>query len=133
MAGLYVDTSAIGRVLLEEPDAADIAATLAQYDLWASELITVELRRLAARESLVNQAELLLADVNLVELNAPSLKRASSIPPMTVRTLDAIHLDAAVVLHNQGTIDAVLTFDKQLTEGCTHHGIQVLQPQAASG
>jgi len=105
MAGLYVDTSAIGRVLLEEPDAADIAATLAQYDLWASELITVELRRLAARESLVNQAELLLADVNLVELNAPSLKRASSIPPMTVRTLDAIHLDAAVVLHNQGTIE----------------------------
>jgi uncharacterized protein len=133
MAGLYVDTSAIGRVLLEEPDALDIAATLAKYDLWASELVTVEFRRLAARESLVNQAELLLADVNLVELNASSLKRASSIPPMTVRTLDAIHLDAAVGLHNQGTIDAVLTFDKQLTEGCAHHGIRVLQPEAASG
>lgn len=26
MAGLYVDTSAVGRVLLEEPDAPDIAA-----------------------------------------------------------------------------------------------------------
>ena len=42
MARLYIDTSAIGRILLEEPDAPDIAASLAQHDLWASELITVE-------------------------------------------------------------------------------------------
>lgn len=132
MAGLYVDTSAIGRVLLEEPDAPDIAATLAQYELWASELLAVEFRRLAARQSLANQAELLLADINLVELNSGSLKRASSIPPIVVRTLDAIHLDTAVELHTQGTVDAVLTFDKQLREGCAHHALQVIQPQAAS-
>jgi predicted nucleic acid-binding protein len=130
MAGLYVDTSAIGRLLLQEPDAPNIAATLVQYELWASEILTVEFRRLAARESLVNQAELLLANINLVALNAASLKRASDIPPMTVRTLDAIHLDTAVGLHNQGTIDAVLTFDKQLKEGCAHHSVHVVQPQA---
>jgi uncharacterized protein with PIN domain len=50
MAGLYIDTSALGRVLRAEPDAAVIRATLARYDVWwSSELLVVELRRLAAR------------------------------------------------------------------------------------
>ncbi len=48
MAGLYLDTSALGRVLLAEPDAAAIRATLARYDgWWSSDLLIVELRRLA--------------------------------------------------------------------------------------
>ena len=50
MAGLDVDTSALGRVLLTEPDAAAIRATLSRYDRWwSSALLVVELRRLAAR------------------------------------------------------------------------------------
>ena len=32
MAGLYVDTSALGRVLLAEPDAAAIRAAMGEYD-----------------------------------------------------------------------------------------------------
>ena len=34
MAGLYLDTSALGRVLLTEPDAAAIRTTLSAYDVW---------------------------------------------------------------------------------------------------
>jgi uncharacterized protein with PIN domain len=34
VAGLYVDTSALGRVVLGEPDAQTIRATLAQFDPW---------------------------------------------------------------------------------------------------
>jgi hypothetical protein len=51
MAGLYVDTSALGRVPLVEPDAALIRASLASYqEQWSSELVTVEhlLARFAA-------------------------------------------------------------------------------------
>ena len=36
MAGIYVDTSALGRVLLGEPDAELIRETLGQYDPWWS-------------------------------------------------------------------------------------------------
>lgn len=36
MAGLYVDTSALGRVLLAEPDAAAIRAKMGDYDAWWS-------------------------------------------------------------------------------------------------
>lgn len=132
MGGLYIDTSAIGRVLLDEPDAPSIASELGQYELWASALLGVEFRRLAACELLGPQAERLLTNINLVPLNAGGLMRASTIPPLTVRTLDAIHLDAAVKLRDHGTIEAALTFDKQLLAGCRHHGIPVLRPHAAN-
>jgi hypothetical protein len=50
MSGLYLDTSALGRVLLAEPGALAIRAALAGYDAWwSSALLGVELRRLAAR------------------------------------------------------------------------------------
>ncbi len=59
MAGLYLDTSALGRVLLAEPDAAAIRATLAIYDgWWSSGLLIVELRRLAEREALASEGGL---------------------------------------------------------------------------
>lgn len=46
MAGLYLDTSALGRVLLAEPDAELIRNVLARYDVWwSSALLVVELRR----------------------------------------------------------------------------------------
>ncbi len=55
MAGLYLDTSALGRILLAEPDAVAIRAALANYDAWwSSELLVVELRRLAVREGLLD-------------------------------------------------------------------------------
>ncbi len=34
MAGLYLDTSALGRILLAEPDAGAIRAAVANYDAW---------------------------------------------------------------------------------------------------
>lgn len=52
MAGPYADTSALGRVILDEPDGPAILATIASYDeVWSSELLLVELRRRAARAS----------------------------------------------------------------------------------
>lgn len=109
MAGVYVDTSALGRVLLGEPDAQVIRDTLVRYDAWwASALLVVELRRLARRE----------------------VERASRLDPVEVRSLDAIHLDTAVVLAGRGEIAAVLTYDHQLQAGCAHHGLAVEAPSA---
>ena len=131
MAGLYVDTSALGRVLLAEPDANAIRDSLARYDSWwSSELVVVELRRFARRESLETAADNLLSTISTVKVDTASLQRASAIEPPEVRTLDAIHLDAAVQLSAQGQIDAVLTYDRQLQNGCAHHGLAVEAPQA---
>lgn len=126
MAGVYVDTSALGRILLGEPDAQVIRDTLAAYESWrSSALLVVELRRLARREGLEEPAERLLEPIHLVDVDRTALERASRLDPVDVRSLDAIHLDTAVMLAGRGEIVAVLTCDRQLQEGCNHHGLAV--------
>jgi len=84
---MYVDTSALGRVVLGEPDAQAIRVTLARFDPWfASELLVVELRRLGRREGVLEQAERTLAAVNLVPLTRALLERASRVDPVEVRS-----------------------------------------------
>lgn len=129
MAGVYVDTSALGRVLLGEPDAQVIRDTLAAYESWrSSALLVVELRRLARREALEDPAKRLLGRIGLVDVDRAVLERASRLDPLEVRSLDAIHLDAAVVLAARGEIAAVLTYDRQLQAGCAHHGLAIEAP-----
>jgi uncharacterized protein len=126
MAGLYVDTSALGRVLLGEPDAEQIRTTLAQYDpWWSSALLLVELRRLARRARVEQYGEELLSTISMRRLDYSSLKRAAELDPIEVRSLDAIHLDAAIQLKKRGAIDVVLTYDQRLQAGCAHHGLPV--------
>jgi predicted nucleic acid-binding protein len=131
MAGVYVDTSALGRVLLAEPEAEAIRAVLAERDeWWASELLVVELRRLAARKGLQAEAEEYLDAFRLVAIDSASLQRASHLDPMVVRSLDAIHLEAAVQLRADGQVEGVVTYDQQLSAGCAHHGLAVHAPPA---
>ena len=131
MAGVYVDTSALGRLLLAEPDAEAIRDALARYDAWwSSALVIVELRRLGRREGLERAVERVLAQVSLLDVDRASLERASRLDPVEVRSLDAIHLEAALALAHRGEIAAVVTYDRQLQAGCSHHGLVVEAPVA---
>jgi predicted nucleic acid-binding protein len=129
MAGLYVDTSALGRVLLAEPDAAVIRSALGRYGAWwSSRLLIVELRRLAKRQSLELPAEQFLRQMRLVDLDRAAVERASRLDPVELRSLDALHLEAAITLAGVGEIAAVLTFDHRLQAACAHHGLAVEAP-----
>jgi uncharacterized protein len=87
--------------LLAEPEARAIRDLLTTHDTWwSSELLVVELRRLAARESLEARAEEYLEALQLVPVDSLSLQRASRVEPTTVRSLDAIHLEAALQLQS---------------------------------
>ena len=130
MATLYVDTSALGRVLLGEPDAATIVDELAGFDhLVASRLTRVELRRLADRQGAVAYADDLLRGIALLPVDETILAAAETIPPPTVATLDAIHLATAVRLDAAGALDAVMTYDARLADGARHHGLAVVAPR----
>jgi hypothetical protein len=89
MAGVYVDTSALGRVLLAEPDAAAIAKTLASYEeQWSSEPVAVELGRLGKLRGLQADAQQLLATVNLVRSQALDSDPPRLLsPPMCQRSM----------------------------------------------
>jgi predicted nucleic acid-binding protein len=129
VAAVYVDTSAVGRVLLGEPDAPAVLRDLAGFDQHvASRLLRIELRRLALREDALEAADRLLDGVALIPLDDAILAASETVPPTTVATLDAIHLATALRLAAAGVLDAVMTYDRRLADGAAHHGLQVLAP-----
>jgi predicted nucleic acid-binding protein len=129
VAGVYLDTSALGRVLLGEPDAASVLSALADFDHHiASRLLRIELRRLAGRHGVLDQADQVLGAVALIPMDEALLAAAETVPPALVGTLDAVHLATAVRLAADGAVEAMMTFDHRLAEGARHHGLEVVAP-----
>lgn len=129
MAAIYVDTSAIGRVLLGEPDAPAVLRDLARFDQHvASRLMPIELRRLALREDALEAADRLLGGVALIPLDDAILAASETLLPATVATLDAIHLATALRLAAGRMLDTVMTYDRRLADGAVQHGLRVLAP-----
>ncbi|MGH7269408.1 MAG: PIN domain-containing protein [Polyangiaceae bacterium] len=127
--GVYVDTSALGRVLLGERAAPAILDKLETFDdVVSSRLLQIELRWLARRHGLVEDANDLLAGMSLVPVDDALLDAAETVRPENVATLDAIHLATALRLARGGDLDALMTYDAQLAAGAAHHGIRVIAP-----
>jgi predicted nucleic acid-binding protein len=128
VSSVYVDTSALARVLLGQPDSLVIERELGRFDYRvSSRILGVELQRVALRTG-VSGGDELLEDIAFVRLDDVVLTAAEQIEPTNVATLDAIHLATAVRLHTDGELDAILTYDARLADGARHHGIAVLAP-----
>jgi predicted nucleic acid-binding protein len=129
VSALYLDTSVLGRVLLDEPDTAAIRRELGRFDRHiSSRLLRVELHRLGLLKDMQQYVDELLSGQVLIPLDEEILTAAESIAPSAVRTLDAIHLATAVRLAGAGQLDTLMTYDKQLAAGAREHGIEVLSP-----
>ncbi len=129
MRTVYLDTSVLGRVLLDEPDTPAIRRELDRFERHiSSRLLSVELHRLGLRENMLAYVADLLSGKVLIPLNEEILAAAETIAPPTVATLDAIHLATAVSLSNTGKLDALMTYDRQLATGAREHGLEVLEP-----
>ncbi len=127
---VYVDTSVLGRVLLDEPDKHAIQHELAKFGRRvASRLLRVELRRVGLRRKLLDRADALIADVSLIPIDDRILDATETLIPATVGTLDAIHLATAIRLLKEGRLDALMTYDKQLASGAQAHGLAILSPR----
>ena len=129
MGAVYLDTSVLGRVLLDEPDTPAIRRELGCFDRHvSSRLLGVELRRLGQREDMLVHAEELLSGKLLVPMDEEILTAAETLTPSTIAALDAIHLATAVRLAGENELDAIMTYDKQLATGAQEHGIAVVSP-----
>jgi len=136
----YIDTSVLGRVLLNEPDKAAIERALGEIDeVTSSRLLWIEVRRLARRwearraaqgkrEQVLQLAEEMLRPIVAIPMEEPLLSGAELIAPVSVATLDAIHLATAVRLAEVSLLDTILTYDNRLAEGARKHGLTVLAP-----
>ncbi|MFT4217303.1 MAG: type II toxin-antitoxin system VapC family toxin [Micropruina sp.] len=124
---VYVDTSALGALLLEQPESQALVDWLDRTPaaLVSSDLLETELRRLAIREGL-DQADVtrILEGVSLAALDRAVYRSAGFLPMPYLRTLDALHLEAAVRLD----ASAVLTYDRRLDEAARSLGFEVIAP-----
>jgi len=132
----YVDTSALLRLVLQEPGALD---DLRSYDaLVSSELVAVEsartIDRLRLQGSLtVEEAATRLRAItdwleaiDLVLLRPLVLSRASQPLPTPLGTLDAIHLATALIWRERmGALPTIATHDSALGLAARSFGFDV--------
>ena len=127
---VYVDTSALGALLVERLESDALESWLDQTSdmLVSSDLLEVELRRLAVREG-IDQADVtrLLDGVSIAALDRAVYRSAGLLPMPYLRTLDALHLEAAMRLDAA----AVLTYDRRLSKAARSVGLRVVAPGAA--
>ena len=127
---VYVDTSALGALLVEQLESDALESWLDQTSdmLVSSDLLEIELRRLAVREG-IDQADVtrLLDGVSLAALDRAVYRSAGLLPMPYLRTLDALHLEAAMRLDAA----AVLTYDRRLSKAARSVGLRVVAPGTA--
>jgi predicted nucleic acid-binding protein len=126
----YLDTSAAVKLLVAEPESDPLVRELdaRRPGLAACYLLETELRRVVARvASLTHELVTSLLDgVDLYEVPPSLLREAGLLPGENLRSLDAIHLAAAVRIG----VDAVLSYDSRLSEAARGLGLVVVAPDA---
>lgn len=128
MTVAYIDTSACGKLLVEEDHSAalaDFVDTLDEDSLVASQLLETELRRMATRKALPQQAVTeVLSGISLVVPERDFFHRAGLLPGRHLRSLDALHLITAM----DAEVDTVLTYDHRLMEAAESIGLLAVAP-----
>lgn len=130
---IYLDTSALVKLVLDEEESADLERWLvySEEPITTSVIGKVELVRACRRIEpfSVATASLLLADIPLVPLSSSVLETAENISPAMVRSLDALHLASAFELGD--ALTTFITYDKRLRDAARHADLPVKNPGVA--
>jgi len=129
MAVIYVDSSAIVKLAVKEPESDALRKYLRRRrPLMSSALARTEVLRalLPGGEAAVAAGRRVLARVDLVRVNDGVLNLAGSLVPFELRSLDAIHL--ATVARLGTDLSEVLTYDERMTVAARSMGYRVSTP-----
>lgn len=126
----YLDTSALVKLVVAEAETGALRSWLAgaDRDLVACDLARTELMRAVRRvvPDRVLLARQVLDSVTLVEVTAAVFEEAGRLDPSTLRSLDAIHLAAALDLGDD--LDGLVTYDDRLADAAMANGVAVVAP-----
>jgi predicted nucleic acid-binding protein len=130
---LYLDTSALAKLLVDEAESQALRDYLRQHAAVAratSSLVRTELRRAVARVSpeLAPGVERLIGRLTLLRVDDDLLDAAGRLVPVSVRSLDALHLVSAERLP---TLTALVSYDERMLRAATDLGMPVARPGSA--
>ena len=124
---VYVDTSAAASLLKAEPHSLALKEWLisSKCTLISSALLETELRRVALKAGASQAlASAILSRIAQVKLDQPILRSAGLLDGPFLRSLDAIHVQTALIIGAGG----VLTYDKRMAEAAEYFGMEVYTP-----
>jgi len=130
----YLDTSALVKLVVQEHESTALRKYLRAHrndTLFTAALARTELVRAVAGAgpAATALARRLLTDLDTVNLTRGLLDSAADLPPIRLRTLDAIHLAAA--LRAADGLRAVITYDSRMAAAAAAAGIPVHAPGSA--
>lgn len=128
----YLDTSALVKRVVREPDSDALARYLAEIPadtLFTSALARTELIRAVGRvdAGAISKARHLLAGLDIIHLTRALLGAAGELQPVHLRSLDAIHLAAAQ--RAGASLRVVITYDIRMSDAARALGIPVDAPR----
>jgi predicted nucleic acid-binding protein len=126
----YLDTSAFVKLIVAEPESDALRLRLRRWPDRASATLlrteTVRALRRSGNDQLVGQARRLFGTVHLIRLGEPLLDHAGDLRPTELRSLDAVHLAAALSIGPD--LGVVVTYDNRMAEAARDQGLDVESP-----
>ncbi len=131
MTMLYLDSSALVKLVVAEPESAALLNLLRTSPIRVSSTLSLAevpraLRRAGFSSGARRRARDVLARVNLVDVDRRVLSGAAALDPAELGTLDAIHLATALSIRED--LLAVVTYDRRLTAAAQRAQLEVLAP-----
>ena len=128
---VYLDSSAIVKLIVEEPETRALLGALERWpDRVTAGLARVEVHRALQRsgqpKAAHTKAAAVLDALILIRIDDVVLSRAADFRNPAVRSLDAIHLAAALTIGDDPA--ALITYDARLARVAKDEGLTVLHP-----
>jgi predicted nucleic acid-binding protein len=125
----YVDSSALVKLAVREPESAALRRYLARRrPLVSSALARTEVGRalLPLGPDAIRRGRDVLARLDLLRINDRLLDAAGLLAPADLRSLDAIHLASAEQFGSD--LRAFVTYDERLATAARDRGFRVIRP-----
>ena len=126
-----LDASAFVKLLITEPESAELRRWIRGRDLFSSDLLRTEARHAVADEpdEVGRQCERLLEEIPKIRLVPAVLDRAGELPGRRLRSLDAIYLACALRLGDD--LSGIVSYDVRQLAAAKDLGIHTSSPGAA--
>jgi uncharacterized protein len=131
----YLDSSALVKLVRDEPESDALRAFVTDADLISCDLVIAEVPRAIRRaasddpdlplHTLIERAAEALEALALLPLDRPLLAAAGALAEPVLRALDAIHVVAAV---DVSPLDAFVSYDERQGAAARLAGLRTVQP-----